>query len=485
MGSPILAQTGGDSWTQFRGPNSSGIAAGSVSPPVEFGPEKNLLWKTSLPAGQSSPAIWRDRIFITAFDAEARRLEVIGLQRATGQILWRQPISTQEFERVHQLSSPATATPAVDGDRVYAYFGSYGVVAYDLDGNQVWAAPMPLPHVPFGSGTSPIVAGELLILNRHEPKAPFLIALDRKTGRTVWKREHEVERVPGPGFASYSTPVIVQGQIIVHGPTKLEAFDLTTGKPTWWVAVGSSASSTPVVDGNMVYVATWSPFGESDQMTPLPDFKTLLLSDKDGSKTINREEVPANLAVFSRPDTPNVPGAAMYVRGSFARFDSNKDNELQENEWEAGRATVGKMLSAHGLLAVKPGGTGDVTSTHVLWKETKTIPEVPSPLAYQNRVYLVRSGGIVTCLEATTGKLVYRERLGPGTGGAYFSSPVAVNGRVIVASGDGMVSVLAAGDRLDVLARNNLGEAILASPAVVDGVLYVRTASGLSAFAQK
>ena len=143
---------------------------------------------------------------------------------------------------------------------------------------------------------------------------------------------------------------------------------------------------------------------------------------------------------------------------------------------------VGKLVAEHGLLAVKLGGTGDVTATHVLWKENKSIPEVPSPLAYNNKVYLVRNGGVVTCLDAVSGKLIYRARV--GAGGPYFASPLAANGRVIVTSGDGVVSVLSAGDHLDVLANNDLGEPVAASPAFVDGVLYVRTASGLSAFRQ-
>jgi outer membrane protein assembly factor BamB len=465
-------------WPQFRGPNASGIATESVSPPLEFGPSKNLLWKTSLPSGQSSPAIWGNRIFLTAFDAANKKLEVIGLDRSTGQILWRQPIPTDQFEPVHILSTPATATPAVDGERVYVYFGSYGVVAYDLGGALVWEARMPVVKVQFGSGTSPIVAGELVIVNRQEPKEPFLIALDRKTGKTVWKHPHDQEMGP----AGYSTPLIVGNQVVIHGG-RLEAFDLSTGDLKWWVALNSTGTATPTVNGDTIYVSSWFPFGEADQRTPLPDFSTLLRSDKDGNGTISRDEMPANLTVFSRPDTPDVPGATWSVKSAFGRLDANKDNEIQKEEWDLARTLIDKMFIEHGLVAVKNGGTGDVTGTHVLWRETTAVPEVPSPLVYQNRLYLVRNGGIITCLDASSGKRLFRDRI--GAGGPYFASPVAANGNLIIASGDGVVTVLAAGDRLSVLGRNDLGESILASPAPVNGVLYIRTASGLSAFGQK
>ena len=125
------------------------------------------------------------------------------------------------------------------------------------------------------------------------------------------------------------------------------------------------------------------------------------------------------------------------------------------------------------VLAVRLGGKGDVTKTHVAWQTTKGVPEVPSPLYYQQRVYLVKNGGIVYCREAKTGNLVYRGRL--GASGGYYSSPVAGDGKLYIASDHGVVVVLKASDRLEVLARNDFGEPIMATPAIVDRKLYVRT----------
>lgn len=480
---PAAGQAPDVAWPQFRGANASGVAAGTASPPLEFGATKNQLWKTALPTGHSSPAIWNDRIYLQAVDTGGKKLETIALDRATGEIVWRQATKVEQLERVHAVGNAATATPAVDGERVYAYFGSYGVIAYDLNGRVVWQVLWPVLEHNFGSGTSPVVAGELVLLNRQEPKDPFIVALDRKTGKEVWKRKYQVPPGLPTGYASYSTPLIVGQQVIVHGMNRLEAFDLASGETKWWVTISSTGTSSPIVSGDTIYVATWSPFGEADQMGTLPDFETLLKNDKDGNGTINRDEVPASLNVFSRPETPDVPGATYSIKAAFPRLDANKDGELQKEEWEAGLKVVSNLKIEHGLLAIRLGGSGDVTSTHVVWKEKASIPEVPTPLAYQNKIYMIRNGGILTSMDAATGKVLYRGRV--GAPGPYFSSPVAANGRLIVASGDGVVSVLGTGDRLEILANNDLGEDIRATPAVVGGVLYLRTASGLSAYGQK
>jgi outer membrane protein assembly factor BamB len=478
---PFQAPNAGEeTWSQFRGPNATGIAPGRRAPPSEFGAEKNLLWQAVLASGHSSPAIWGDRIFLTAYDTERRKLQVLALSRRTGKLLWHRDVEAEQIEKVHTLSSPATATPVVDGERVYAYFGSYGLVSFDLNGNRQWEVRMPVPETIDGSGTSPILAGELLILNRDEFKEPSLIAVDRKSGKTVWKHPHP----PAPGSVSHATPVLLQQQIVLHRPTGIEGYDVATGHRQWWVSAATRGTSTPAVAGEVIYVTAWTNLGEADQRVPVPDFPALLKqADKDGNEQISEEEFPADLAAARRPDTASMPGATMYIKPYFKGIDGNKDGSLQKAEWDNALAIVAKMSQDHGLLAIKAGGSGDVTATHVMWKETSAIPEVPSPLAYENRVYMVRNGGILTCVDAATGKLQYRNRL--GADGPYYSSPVAAAGKIFLASGEGTVVVLAAGDRFDVLARNDLREPIFASPAVLDGVLYVRTAAHLFAFGQQ
>jgi outer membrane protein assembly factor BamB len=131
------AENGGNQWwPQFRGPNSSGLGGGK--PPVHFGPGQNVQWKTAVGSGLSSPIIWAERLFLTEFDQAAQKLATVCIDRRTGKILWRRAVAVEVIEKVHQISSPAGPTPATDGERVYVYFGSYGLVCYDLDGNLKW-----------------------------------------------------------------------------------------------------------------------------------------------------------------------------------------------------------------------------------------------------------------------------------------------------------------------------------------------------------
>jgi len=157
-------------WPQFRGPNSSGLGEGN--PPVNFGPDQNVLWKTPVGPGLSSPIIWEGRIFLTEFDRTNKRLATLCIDRRTGRILWRRTITPGQIEEVHAISSPAGSTPATDGERVYVYFGSYGLLCYDLNGNLKWERRLPMPENPYGAVSSPIVAGELVVLN-HQGKDAY------------------------------------------------------------------------------------------------------------------------------------------------------------------------------------------------------------------------------------------------------------------------------------------------------------------------
>jgi outer membrane protein assembly factor BamB len=225
----------------------------------------------------------------------------------------------------------------------------------------------------------------------------------------------------------------------------------------------------------MVYAATWNPGGEADQWVSLPDYATLLKQyDKDGDGQLNEAEFPADLAFITRPDTPKVTGAELLIKPYFKAIDANKDGFLQKAEYDNFVAGLnGAKNNTHGLIAIKDGA--------IVWKEMTAVPEVPSPLLYNGRLYMIRSGGIVTCLDAASGKVIYRARL--GSPGAFYASPVAAGGRIYAASAEGVVSVFsAAGDKLEVLAKNDLQEPIFATPAVVEGVIYVRTARYLYAF---
>jgi len=173
-------------WPQFRGPGSAGLGEGR--PPVQFGPNQNVLWKTAVASGLSSPIIWEGRIFLTEFDRAKKQLATLCIDRRNGKVLWRRAVTPEQIEKVHDLSSPAGSTPVTDGERVYVYFGSYGLLCYDLDGNQKWERRLTLPENPYGAVASPIVVGDLLVLN-HQGKESYLLGVNRRDGRTVWKTD--------------------------------------------------------------------------------------------------------------------------------------------------------------------------------------------------------------------------------------------------------------------------------------------------------
>jgi outer membrane protein assembly factor BamB len=478
---PRAQRPSSSEWPQFRGPNATGIVTGAKAPPIEFGPTKNVLWKTVLPSGHSSPVFWGDRIFLTAFDAERQQLLVMGLDRTSGKVLWRHEVPFDKLGAFQSVSSPVTSTPVVDGERVYAYFLQAGLVAYAHDGTPAWKLPLPQADVRFGSGTSPIIAGDFVILSRDTVANPTIIAVDRRAGTIKWQTPRDILSTP---HSSYSTPVVVGDQVIVHGMMNVTAYDIATGEKRWWVLAPSTGTSTPAVAGNVMYVATWSPFGEADQMPPLPDFATALKAyDTDHSGTLDGKELAASgLKLFARPDVPDLPGGSMALPWQLA--DADKSGDLNAAEWAAGLAGIEALKAEHGLLAIKSEGRGNVTTTNVLWRENRSMSEVPSPLAYENRVYYVRNGGILTCLDKATGRVVYRERLGGP--GPYYSSPIAAGGRIFIGSGDGTMFVVQPGDVLKVLARNEFDEPIFATPAASsDGTLYVRTRSALYALAAR
>jgi outer membrane protein assembly factor BamB len=407
---------GAAEWPQFRGPNSSGIGDGK--PPVEFGPSQNVLWKAAVGTGLSSPIIAKGRAFLTEFDPATKQLATLCIDLRTGKILWRRTVAPAEIEKVHEIGSPAAPTPATDGERVYVYFGSYGLVSYDFDGKLLWERRLPLPQNIYGAVASPIVAGDLLVLN-HQGKDAYLLAIDRRNGKTVWKTDRSKFQY------GWSTPVYWRhdgiDEIIVLGGDfqpnqRLMAYNLADGAERWWVAgLPPCGKSTPVIGSDMVFFAA-------------PD----IILDVEAEKR-------------------NPERAAQFYAKNASR-----------------------------VMAIRPGGKNEVNQTHVAWTETKGVPGVPSPLYYKGRLYTVQNGGIVFSRVAKTGELVYSGRT--GAMGYYYSSPVAADNKIYLASEEGVVVVLDGGEELKVLARNKLDGQIMATPAIVDGKIYVRTENHLYAF---
>lgn len=464
------------SWPQFRGPHGRGVAVEKQSLPVQFGSDKNLLWKTLLPGGISSPIVWGEHVFATGHDAEHNALETLCLDRSTGRILWRRRAPTQKIERVYKVNSPAAATPCTDGERVYVSFGSFGLLSYDFQGNELWQRPLPLPPAGFGTATSPVLAGNLLLLN-GQGKDLHLFAVDRKTGADVWKAAQ-------PPFPSiYPAPYLWKNgsstEAIVPGRGGLLAYDLKNGNRRWWVPGLSPEANTSATEGDgLLFVASHLPGGDPDLRMRLPSFESLLKHDKNGNGKIDRNEAPPDLIIFKRGGKDGV--GEIHLHHMYWLFDRNNDGAIDAQEWQA----LTETPFNNALLAIRPGGTGDISKSHVVWQAKRGVPEVPSPLYYEGRIYMVRNGGLLTCLDAKSGKELYPpSRLGPG--GMYYASPVAGDGKIYIAADAGAVVVVKAGSEFEVLAENDLGEPISATPALADGTVFVRTAKHLYAFREK
>jgi hypothetical protein len=233
----------------------------------------------------------------------------------------------------------------------------------------------------------------------------------------------------------------------------------------------------------MLFVGAWG--SDPDLRDPIPTWDELVKKyDKDANGSLSKNEFPDDLAIARRVDAGKTEGAVVTFKRFFGMLDMNKDGEISKAEW----SVVAGMLSQpmpfpSGLLAIRLGGEKELPKDSIAWSEARAVPEVPVPLVYRGRVYAVTNGGILTALDQATGKVIYRGRV--GAGGLYYSSPVAAGDHLYLSSSEGVMSVVKAGDKLDVVSHNDLGEPVYATPAVVDGRLYVRTTGHLYAFGKQ
>ncbi len=449
-----------ENWPQFRGANGSGVSE-SKDPPVAIDQDSLLRWKVAVPKGISSPCIWGKRIFLTAFDDG--KLWTLAYDRDDGHLLWKMAAPVKEIEKFHPIeASPAASTCATDGKRVVSYFGSCGLVCYDLDGHQLWTYELPTAetHFDFGTGTSPIIADGMTILVRDLKNGSMALAVDLTTGKQRWKTER-------PDATAFSTPTVAgQGNdalVIAAGALQMKAYDLHSGKERWTIRGLPAGNCTmPIIGGERAFFAGWSP-GGSD--VPFPSFDDLLkLYDTNKDGALQKEEMA------------NSP-----FKNFFDNNDTNHDGKITREEWDANYRYL--KLGKNSLFAFSPKGEGDITDTAIAWKQTKGLPYVASPLYYRGRIYLVKDGGLVSSFDAESGKPFYEsKRL--GTPGSYYASPVAAAGHIyIVSLRDGVVSVIKAeSDPPEVAAQRKIDERIAATPAIVDNRLYIRSDGHLYCF---
>lgn len=476
---------GQDSWLQFRGPGSSGIAQGNSATPVIPDPQKNLTWKVRLASGHSSPIVANNRAFLTGYDESDRTLVTYCINLTDGNILWQRKIQPDTLETFHQVGNPAESTPVTDGKAVYVYFGSHGVLCYDMSGKLIWEKKLPLVTSMYGSASSPVLAKNLVIVSRHDMKDPTVLALDKNTGKKVW--EYHIafpEGAPSERSNSNATPVIWKDQVIIHSHFQILSINVADGKMNWSYQLVSLGVSTPVIVNDIMYVNGYLNLGEGGLYDLIPPFAEMI-NRYDGNKDnlISFDEIPEKLAFQRRPEIKGInvyEGDTLFpVRLAAGWFDADKNKKLSSSEWTEIYNLQQVYLKEHGTLALKLS-QDKVSKPELLWKVADKIPEVPSLLVANGHVYMICDGGILTCIDSGTGKIIYRDRLKGNS--LYLSSPVYANGHIYCTSYNGVLSVISPADELSIKATVKVGTHIGASPAVAGNTMLIRDENTLMAF---
>ena len=385
--------TQAENWPVWRGPRLDGTSV-EKNVPIHWsgsgatGPS-NLLWKTELPGnGHASPIVWQDRVFTVAVlpDKEARVL--LCFDRDTGKRLWQASVLRSPLERKHSLNSHASSTPATDGSQIYVTFLDHQemvVAAFDFEGRQKWLVRPGGFTSMHGFCSSPILFEEKVIVNGDHDGDSYLVALDRRTGKTLWKvaRENKTR--------SYCVPLIRElsgrTQMILSGDKCVASYDPHNGRRHW------------IIDG------------------PTEQFVASVVY--------------------------NEGAGLLFVTGGYPE---------------------------HHILAVKPDGTGNITSTDkIVWRSNRGVSYVPSPISEGDYFLVVSDSGVAHCFEAKTGKIAWQERMGE-----HHASLVSANGLVYFLNDNGVTHVVRPGPAYDLVARNELGERTFASPAISDGRLLLR-----------
>jgi outer membrane protein assembly factor BamB len=392
-----------EDWPQFRGPTGDGHAS-DRDLPIRWDEQTHVAWKTPIPGkGHSSPVVWGKQLWLTTAHGgkrpgDALHLDAICIDTKTGRVIQQHRVfENVKAQNAHKMSSQASPTPVIEENRIYLHFGSYGTACLDtVSGKTLWTRRDLIIDHRHGPGSSPVLVNDLLVLQFDGMDRQFVIALDKKTGKTVWRRRRDIQYNSDNGERkkAYCTPLLIQhegkAQLVTTAARSAIAYDPTSGDTLWRVRfIGDSATARPVLGGGVIYLTT---------------------SCKDAK-----------------------------------------------------------------MLAIHPGGRGDITETGVAWKLLKGVPQRPSPLYINGLLYGIHDNGVMTCRDPKTGDAIWQKRLGDN----YAASPVYAAGRIYVISESGKTSVIAPGRKYQLLATNQLDTGCVASPAVADGAIFLRTSSHL------
>jgi outer membrane protein assembly factor BamB len=409
-------------WPQFRGPHGAGVIQGGKVPPEKWTTQENVAWSVEVPGqGWSSPVIVGNRVYLTSCSGPEKvespmtgyykpldcktlkgehRWTVHCLDASTGKTIWEKVAHKAPPEHpIHVKGSYAPETPIADAERVYAYFGNVGFYCFDQEGKELWSKSWGVfpTRVGWGTGASPILHGDRVYLVNDNEKSSFLIALDKKTGKELWK-------IPREEKSNWATPFVweneLRTEIITIGSNKVRSYDLD-GKLLWQMGGMSSICVPSAIAGQgLLYISSGYEFG-----APRP------------------------------------------------------------------------------VVAVRPGGSGDISvkkgesnQPFVAWANDGIGAYHPTPILIGDYIYVVYSRGAISCFEAKTGKMVYEKQKLAGT---FTASPVAYDGKIVCLSEEGIAYVVKAGAKFEILAKNDMKEVALATPAIAHGKLFIRTTTKL------
>ncbi len=452
------------SWSRFRGPNGTGIAE-SGELPAAIGPKQNVIWRKELPTGHSSPILSAEHIFLTG--AEKDEIFTFCIERKTGETVWKRKAPRSRVSKLDHRNNAASPSAAVDEDVIVVFFNDFGIVGYDHSGKELWQQALgPFNNV-YGMGASPVLYGDHVFLACDQQTNSFLIALDKTTGKTLWRVDRK------RAASGHCTPIIYEpdlggAQLILPGSFFLDAYDMKTGERIWWVGgLSFEMKSVPVLHKGIIYTNGYgSPLNNPGTQIKVQSFTDVIGSnDKDGDKKISQSEM--------------IGGRA----GRWFPFvDLDADKLLDAEEWNY---LSSALASRNGILAITPGGKGDMTEKSVKWSYHRSIPQLPSPLIYGDVLYLLNDqGGLMTLLDPSTGKVIEKGRLKDAQDN-YYSSPVAGDGKIYIFSEGGIATVLKKGGGFEALSTAEFDEGCYATPAIADGRIYVRTVEALYCFGIK
>jgi outer membrane protein assembly factor BamB len=442
----------------------AGLEADSL--PERLDSPDALRWRTSIGSGHSSPAACKGRLFLTTFNTATKELATLALAADTGRILWKRVTPATRIEEFsHDTGSAAQATPACDDQRVYVFFGSRGLICYDHGGTLLWEKRMGPFQDEYGSASSPVLIDDKVIIQQDHDVNSFLMALDRKNGKVLWATKRL------DATRSYSTPAVWmrngRQELLVAGSRELAGYDPSDGKRLWWIhGLARIVIPTPVPSGDRIYMGSWTPGGDSSLLIRMePWTEALRKWDKNNDGRLVKDEITDKI-----------------MNDRFFPIDIDQSGDLRQWEWE--RYADIFAQSQNGILAIKPSATGgEQGESAVVWRSVSGAPYVATPLLDRDILWTVRDGGIVTKISAEKGIVLQTKRMADM--GNYYASPVTADGKVYIASRQGVVTVLANDSDWREIDTHDFNEGIYATPLVAEGCLFIRTEKALYCFRKR